>query len=102
MISYNQDASGQKIRVNFYEDISSATAFTMELEPQNGDKLEKVPTLGTVDVVVGDEKFLANQYVEHTTEASEFTKVGLWRVKATATLASSVLATDWVKFRIMP
>ena len=101
MISYNKLASGQVIRSNFNTDVSSATAFTMKLEPQNGEVIEKTPTLGTSDVVVGDETFLANQYCNHTTTASEFsTYTGKWRVNATATLASSVVASDYTEFRI--
>ena len=95
------DASGGVLRVNFRQDISTATAFTMTLEPEVGEKLDKVPTLGTVDVDVGDETFLANQYVNYTTLADDFTYVGRWRKKATATLsASNIVATEQTLFRV--
>ena len=101
MISYNKSAYGEELRVNFNTDVSSASAFTMKIEPQSGEEISKTPTLGTSDVVVGDETFSANQYCEYTTVAEDFsTYTGKWRVRATATLASSIVASDWVEFRV--
>jgi len=100
MISFNKAASGGTIRVNFNEDVSTATAFSMILEPEDGEKQTVTPTLGTSDVVVGDETFDANKYCEYTTTASQFSYVGRWRLRATATLSSSVVASDWVLFRV--
>jgi hypothetical protein len=110
MINFNIDAYGGTLRVNFGEDISSATAFTMEIQPQVGDKQSLTPTLGTSDVWVGDEKYLANQYVEYTITANQF-KTGqdangeeigqVWRKKATATISSTdVRATQYSQFRV--
>jgi hypothetical protein len=101
MISYNKDASGQKLRVNFNENISAATAFAMTLEPTVGEKLEVTPTLGTSNVVVGDETFLANEYVEYAVTADMFDYVGRWRAKAEATVSPGEVATDYRFFRVM-
>lgn len=87
MINFNKDASGQKLRVNFNQDISSGSIFKMYMEPQiNGEVREISPAvLGTSDVMVGDEKFLANQYLEYTIQADDFEDyTGIWRVKGTA------------------
>lgn len=103
MLNFNVDASGQKLRVNFGRDVSTGTTFTVSLEPRSGDTLERVPTLGIVNVDVGDGAFQANEYVEYTTQADEFEFVGIWRAKGTATLASGeVVASDPVLFRVMP
>lgn len=102
MINFNIDSFGQKLRVNFDQDVSAATLFSMELEPEHGDTLTKTPTLGAVEVDVGDETFLANQYVEYTVEAGIFDDwVGRWRAKAIATLAGETIATEYRFFRVM-
>ena len=101
MISYNKAAVGEVLYVNFGADISAATGFTLTMEPEVGDKVEKVPVLGASDVTVGDETFLANQYVTYSTEAGVFDFVGRWRAHATATLPGEVKATRWRFFRVL-
>jgi hypothetical protein len=103
MPSYNVQAAGQVIRVNFNRDISTGTVFSMELEPRAGQGLTKIATLGTVDVVVDDETYLASQYIEYTTEAGIFEDLeGRWRKKGIATLPSEIVASDYSFFRVMP
>ena len=100
MQSFNIDSKGEKIRINLGSDISTATALSMELLPHFGTELNATPTLGTVDVYVGDEKFLANQYVEFTTTEAMFDYIGRWKMKAIATLPSEVIASDFIYFRV--
>jgi hypothetical protein len=101
MINYNQNSFGQKLRVNFGENVSSATACQLDLQPESGEIIEKIPVLGTVDVDVGDETFLANEYVEYTTEEDVFEDwTGRWRAKAIATLSGETIATEYVLFRV--
>jgi hypothetical protein len=101
MINFNKSSFGQYLRVNFGQDVSTATAFSLEMQPENGEKVTKTPTLGTSNVDVGDETFLANQYVEYATEEDVFNDhVGRWRVKATATLPAATVSTDYVLFRV--
>jgi len=103
MISFNKDANGQKIRVNFNRVVSTGTAFEMTLEPKVGEPFTVVSTLGTADVVVGDEKFLANEFVEFTTTTELFiTYIGIWRKKATATLPAEIVASPFTQFRVTP
>jgi hypothetical protein len=102
-MKFNQGAFGQKIRVNFNQDVSSATAYSMTIEPQAGATLTKTPTLGTSAVTVDDSPFLANQYVEYTIEDGDFSEyAGRWRVKASATLSTETITTDYILFRVMP
>jgi len=104
MINYNISGVGQKIRTNFGQDISTASKYTMVIQPETGEKQDLTPTLGTVDVDVGDKKYLANQYVEYATQAGQFQfeKTGRWRSKATAVVGSATLATNYEMFRVMP
>jgi hypothetical protein len=100
MQKFNIDSVSQIIRVDLGQDISAATVLTMTLEPNVGDKVEVTPTVGVSDVGVGDQTFLANEYVEYALQAEEFDYVGRWRAKATAKLASSTVASDYVLFRV--
>ena len=103
MINFNQNSFGQKLRVNFGQDISTATLLEMKIEPESGDEIDKTPTLGTADVEVGDETFEADQYVEYETEEGDFEDyTGRYRVKAIATLPTETISTDYVLFRVMP
>jgi hypothetical protein len=76
----------------------------MTIEPEKGEKQLVTPVLlGTANVDVGNQTFLANQYVVYTTEAEQFKNTGRWRAKATATISSSdIRATDYILFRVMP
>jgi len=102
MENFNVDASGQLLRVNFERDVSTATAFSMTLQPRQGDKLSITPTLGTSGVTVGDEVLAANQYCETTTTANQFNNhIGIWRKKATATLPSGeVVSSQYTFFEV--
>ena len=103
MINFNKDAYGQKIRVNFGQDISSASAFTMTIEPRVGEEQNLTPTLGTSDVNVGDERYLQNQYVEYTITDGQFDDYeGIWRKKATALVGTEMIAVEYDQFRVMP
>jgi hypothetical protein len=98
----NKDEYGQTLRVNFNEDISTATAYNFILEPKRGDKLEKTGTLGTSNVDVDDETYLANQYIEYVTADGDIDQAGQWRMKAEATMSSTqVISTDYQEFTVL-
>jgi len=99
MVSYNVKSYGEKIRVNFNTDISSASTYSMIIEPESGDEQALTPTLGTSNVTVGDETLVANQYVEYTTTENQFLDfIGRYRVKA----AYDAIWSDYILFRVMP
>lgn len=99
---FNKDGIGQVLYVNFGVDISTQTAISILLNPQSGDELTKTGVLGTTDKVVGDQKFLANQYAYWTVTEDVFDDwIGLWQYKGVATLTSTTVATDYELFRVM-
>lgn len=100
-MSLNKDEFGQTLRVNLGEDISSATSYKMFIEPQLGTLLEKTATLGTTNVDVDDETYLANQYVEYTTIDGDMDYAGTWRLKGIAVYASSEIHGDYKKFTVL-
>jgi len=100
MVSFNIDSYGGKIRVNFGQDISAGTAFSMTIMPEKGDEQTLTPTLGTSDVDVGDESYLANCYVEYTITDGLFDVSGIWRKKAVATVGGVDIGTQYSNFRV--
>ncbi len=101
MQNFNQDSFGQKLYFNFRQDISANTALAMELEPQEGDSSDVTPVLETADLYVGDEQFLANEYVSYTIQDGDFDEyAGLWKAIVTATLPAQTI-TGSVLFRVV-
>ncbi len=99
----NVEEIGQTIRVNAAQDISTATALVIRLEPEQGFLEDYPATLGTVDVTVGDETFLANEYAEYVTLEDDLNYSGRWRKKLTVTFSpSSELSTNYEVFRVLP
>ncbi len=106
---FNKDSFGEILKVNFYRDISSGTKFEMVIQAQfEGAELNEerprtvAATLGIVETVVDDMKFLANQYVEYTIKEGDFKDTGRWRTKGIATLPSETIATSYQFFRVGP
>ena len=107
MASLNKNEYGQVLYANLGEDISTATAYKFVLEPKLGTKLEKVDadgvTLGTANVDVGDETYLANQYVKYTTQDGDISYSGEWRSKGEATMSSTnQVIGDYTRFTVLP
>lgn len=88
-MSLNVDEFGDVVRVNMREDVSSATSYTMTLQPKVGDTLEKTATLGTVDVTYEGEDLLANNYIEYTIADGDLEYAGQWRKKGKAVISST-------------
>jgi hypothetical protein len=102
MPNINKNEYGQTLRVNFGEDISTATAYNFIIEPQAGTKLEKTGTLGTSNVTEGDETYLANQYIEYVTTDSDIDQASQWRKKGEATMsATDKRITDYSYFTVL-
>ena len=101
MPNLNKGEFGQVLRADLGEDISTAISYEMILQPQLGETLEKVSTLGTVNIVVDDQTFLANQYIEYTTIEDDLTYAGTWRLKGKAKFANSEVIGDYRKFTVL-
>ena len=97
----NVDEFGQTIRANIGEDVSSLTTYKMILEPELGKSEEKIATLGTVNVVEGDETFLANQYLEYVVEKDVFHKAGQWRKKGKASTPNQEVSGNYSRFTVL-
>ena len=89
----NKGEYGQKVYVNMLEDVSTATSYTFVLEPQNGEKLERSSTdgvaIGTTNITVDDQSYLADQYLEYTIKDGDLEYVGTWRLKGECVLTST-------------
>lgn len=97
----NRDSYGQALYFDLGVDISSATALTLKLQPEVGSDVDVTPILGASDVWVGDQQFLANQYVYYTITDGMFDAyTGRWRGKATATVGSRVYGSEYKLFRV--
>ena len=92
-LELNEGETGQVLRVNLGEDISAATALGFTLQPKYGESIEKTQlsgvSVGTSNVDVGDNTYLANQYLEYTIATDDLDFSGQFRMKGSATLSSS-------------
>lgn len=103
---FNKDEYGDIIYANLGEDISTAIELTMVLEPQIGEKQEKSisdgVSVGTVNVNVNSETFLANQYIQYTIKVDDLDFAGLWRNKGKAKLsATNLVVGDYSRFTVL-
>ena len=93
MANLNVSEYGNTIYANLGADISTFTALNFILEPKVGTKLEKSVSdgvaLGTVDLVVDDETYTANEYISYTIKTGDISVSGQWRTKGEATLSST-------------
>lgn len=85
------------------EDISTATTLKLILEPKIGDFKEITVglTVGTVNINVGNQTYIANQYMEYTTKAKDLDKSGQWRKKGSAVQSpQQTLISDYERFTV--
>ncbi len=102
MGSLNKGEIGQPLRINFNEDISAATP-TMIMEPELGTKKEFAAIIPSVDVIIGTETLLADQYVEYTTiSESDLDYAGRWRYKAKLDYSSTdIKQSNYSRFTVL-
>ena len=103
MGNLNLNEVGQPIRINLSDDISLSTP-TLILQPEIGITKEITDgvTIPAVNVTVGDETLLANEYIEYFTKDGDLDYVGRWRFKAKLDFSSSdIRQTDFQKFRVL-
>jgi len=103
-MTFNKGEYGSVLRVNLDTDISAGTSLTVYLEPQRGD--EKTFTtnvvVGSSNVTVDDEGFLANQYLEYTLQDGDLDQAGQWRARGSVIVAGILMKSDYVKFTVLP
>jgi hypothetical protein len=93
-ITLNKGEYGQKVYVNLGQDISTNIGFNFYLEPQIGELLTKTSTdgvaVGTVNMVVDGETFIANEYLEYTIKDGDLSYAGLWRLRGDVSISTSL------------
>jgi hypothetical protein len=103
-MTFNVKEYGSILRINFNEDISTGTSYTIYLERWRGD--EKTFTtniaLGTSNIEVDDETYLANQYLEYTLQADDLDKEGQWRAKGSTIVSGELIKPDYIRFTVLP
>jgi len=105
VLSLNINEYGDVLYAPLDEDVSTATEYHLWLEPKVGDITKLTSgngvSLGTVDVTVDDEVFLANTYVKYTTKSGDIDQFGLWRIKGMAQMsAARKLVGDYVHITV--
>lgn len=106
-MNYNLNETGQKVYVDFNQDISSAGDFGMIIEPKFGEILRADNTsgvsVGAVEIKVGDKTLFADEYLEYTFKDNDLEYAGSWRAKGFAVLNSSrTTITNYARFTVLP
>ncbi len=103
-MTFNREEYGSKIRVNLGTDISAGTELTFFMEPKRGDEKEFTNNLivGTSNVDVDDQTFIANEYLEYTLQVDDIDKDGLWRVRGSAIVSGELIKSDYVLITVLP
>jgi hypothetical protein len=104
MSTFNEGEYGSVLRINLGKDISAGTSLTVYLEPKRGDEKTFTTNLvvGTSNVIVDDEGFLANQYLEYTLQDGDLDEHGQWRARGSAIVSGELIKSDYVKFTVLP
>ena len=60
-------------------------------------------TIPAVDITVGEDEFLANEYIEYSTLKGDLDYAGRWKKKGKFDFSSTLVTqTDFVNFRVLP
>lgn len=104
MSTYNYKEYGSKLYVNLDTDISTGTDLKVILQPQRGDKKEFTSNIvvGTSNIIVDDQSFLANQYLTYTIQEDDLDQEGQWRVRGSAIVSSELMKSDYRKITVLP
>lgn len=93
MMTLNKNEYGIDIYARLGEDVSTATDYTLILDPYIGDEQIKTVSdgvsLGTTSITVDDQTYIANQYISYTLKDGDLDQSGLWRLRGTATMSAT-------------
>lgn len=103
-MTFNDGEYGSVLRVNLGTDISAGTSLTLYLQPRRGEEKEFTTNLvvGSSNVTVDDQSFLANQYLEYTLQDGDLDEAGQWRARGSAIVSGELIKSDYVKFTVLP
>lgn len=102
-MSVNVGEYGQMLYANIGENVTGATEYTVILEPQVGETKTKTTAngvaLGTANITVGDQQYLANQYLEYITVPDDIDYEGQWQIKGAADMSpTQKIIGDYARF----
>jgi len=105
-LQLNQSEYGQVLRVNFGQDVSSATDLSFTIQPKYGSSIEKTQlsgvSVGTSNTEVGDKTYLANEFIQYTIEPTNLNFSGEFRMKGKAKLsATNELVSDYEYVQVL-
>jgi len=106
MQDLNVGEYGQVLRINFNADLTTATSYGFTLQPKFGVAIEKDNTtgvtIGTSNTQVGENTYLANEFIEYTIEPEQLKEAGQYRMKADAVFPNGIkLITDFQQFTVL-
>lgn len=86
-MSLTKDESGKLFGYNVEFDMSQNTALALKVTDPEGVETEITPGRISVPIIDGvfeengeDKTYLANEYMQFITEATDFTKIGVWAI----------------------
>ncbi len=102
-MTFVEGTYGGTLRVDLGVDISAGTLLTVYLEPRRGGEKEFTTNLavGSSNVTVDDQIFLANQYLEYTLQDGDLDESGQWRARGSAIVSGELIKSDYVKFTVL-
>jgi len=103
-MTFNDGEYGSILRVNLGVDISAGTGYTVTLEPRAGDEKPFTTNvaLGTANIDVDDETYLANQYLEYTLQDGDLDQDGPWLARGSSIVSGELIKSDFVWFTVLP
>ena len=119
MAQFNKFEYGQVIRANLRQDVLTNIGLEMVIQPElgashNANRVSDTQprgaviatnpdvTVGIVDVEVGDEVYLTNEYLEYTIKENDLSKSGIWRVKGAANISeTNRVIGDYKRFTVL-
>ena len=102
-MTFNDGEYGSVLLINLGADISSGSSLTVLIEPKRGDSKEFTSNIivGTVDITVDDQDFLADQYLEYTLQDGDLDFIGQWRARGSVILGGELIKSDFVRFTVL-
>lgn len=97
MKAINKGEYGIKVYVDFEEDVSSSTSYSITLKDPKGNEFEKTAALGSSTLTDTDIGTLsANEYVYYELALGDIDEAGRWQVRGQAEGDGKLRKTNWL------
>ena len=99
----NQGEYGQPLYANMRQDIATATNLEFILQPRIGESIEADSNIviGVDDLVVGDQKLIANEYLIYTIQECDLDKTGIYRTQGIVMLNGAKIKSDFTRVTVL-